>query len=451
MTTLTRSVRDAYAADFAALRQGRNGPEPFAGLRERAWAGLEAAPSPYVRRGNERWKYTDLAPLAAVPFKLAGAPVRLPEVAAVRAVAPWDDAWTTLVFVDGRYAPALSRVADSGVLTGSLASTGSPERGAVDRRLTRIQTVDEEHFTLLNTSFLADGAYVRLPDRSAPSQPVHLVFASTPSDTPRITHPRVLVLAGRQSQATVIESYVSLGGTDRHFSNAVAEFALDDGARIEHYRILAENERSFHTGNTRVHQLANSRFNSVSFATGPAIGRNDVHVLVDGEGAECNLVGLYMTTNDQHLDNNISVTHSRPYGTSHQYYKGILAGNSHAVFSGIVVVKPGAIKTYADQKDLNLLLSPGAEIDTKPSLEILADDVKCYHGATAGHVDLDTLYYMRSRGIDFETASRMLIRGFAAEIVEQVRPKALGDYIEEVTERMLPGFRFSVAQKGVPA
>jgi Fe-S cluster assembly protein SufD len=448
MTTLTKSGRDAYAADFAALRQGRNGPDLFANLRDSAWERLEAAPSPYARRGNERWKYTDLAPMARVSFKQAGAPARLPEPSGIRAVAPWDDAWTTLVFVDGRYAHTLSRNAGTEVVAGSLASAGPSEKASVERWLTTVQAVDEEHFTLLNTCFATDGAYVRLPDRSATARPVHLLFVSTASDTPRVSHPRALVLAGKQSQAVVIESYVSLDLTDRHHSNAVAEFVLDDGAQVEHYRILAENEHSFHTGNTRVRQLANSRFNSVSFATGPALGRNDVHVLVDGEGAECNLVGLYMTTNDQHLDNNISVTHERPHGTSHQYYKGILAGSSHAVFSGIVVVKPGAIKTYADQKDLNLLLTPGAEIDTKPSLEILADDVKCYHGATAGHVDLDTLYYMRSRGIDFETASRMLIRGFAAEIVEQFRPPALARFIEDVTESMLPGFRFASSGSG---
>jgi Fe-S cluster assembly protein SufD len=447
MTTLTKTPGDTYVDDYTALTKGSGETAWMAPLRERAWARLGEVASPFTRRGNERWKYTDLRPLSSVPFRLAAPPDVLPDATSIRSRAPWDDAWTTLIFVDGRFAPSLSKTSGSEVQAGSLASAEASDQSMIERHLTSVQAVDEEHFTLLNTSFLADGAYVRLLDGATPRQPVHLLFissagdASAPGGPPCVTHPRALVLAGKHSQATIIETYVSLGESGRHFSNAVTEFLLDEGAQVQHYRVLMEDEKSFHIGNTRVHQLASSRLNSVSFSTGPAIGRNDVHALIDGEGAECNMVGLYMTTNDQHLDHNISVTHEKPYGTSHQYYKGILAGKSHAVFSGIVVVKPGAIKTYADQKDLNLLLSPGAEIDTKPSLEILADDVKCYHGATAGHVDVNTIYYMRSRGIDYETATRMLVRGFAAEVVEQVKPPALVRYIEEATERMLPGFR----------
>ncbi|MBI4220173.1 MAG: Fe-S cluster assembly protein SufD [Chloroflexi bacterium] len=444
MATLTTTPVETYLADYSALERSasRDGAAWLAPLRAGAWSRFAELGLPVARRGNERWKYTNIEPLAKTPFRLAQPSDAGPDAAIIESRAPWDDAWTTLVFVDGRFSPRLSRLKDSNITAGDLASAAAGERALVEQHLTRVQSFDEEHFTLLNTAFLADGACVCLPDNAAPAQPIHLLFVSTPSTAPRVTHPRALVIAGKHARATVVESYVSLDDSDTHFSNAVAEFHLDEGARIEHYRVLLENEKSFHIGNTRVYQHANSGLNSVAFATGPAIGRNDIHVLVDGEGAECNLVGLYMTANSQHMDNNISVTHEKPRGTSHQYYKGILAGKSRAVFSGIVVVKPGAIKTYADQKDMNLLLSPGAEVDTKPSLEIFADDVKCYHGATAGHVDEDTLYYMRSRGIDFETASRMLIRGFASEVVERVNPPALARHIEDVMERMLPGFKF---------
>jgi Fe-S cluster assembly protein SufD len=204
--------------------------------------------------------------------------------------------------------------------------------------------------------------------------------------------------------------------------------------------VLVENEKTFHVGITRVYQSADSSFNQVFFGTGPAIGRNDVHTLLDAPGAECNLRVLYLTTNRQHLDNRISTTHAKPHGTSHQYYKGVLSGRSRAVFSGKVVVERDAQKTFADQKDLNLLLSKGAEIDTRPSLEIFADDVKCFHGATAGHVDPDSLFYMQSRGLDVETARAMLIRGFASEIVEDIGVLPLREYAERITERLMPSF-----------
>lgn len=439
MTTLVKSPANAYAADYAALEA--SGLSWLSPLRRGAWERMKDAASPSERRGNERWKYTDIRPLTSVSYRLAQKSPA-PNISEVKKRAPWDDSWTTLTFVDGHFAPSLSSKSNGKLVAGSLGSASAAVRKALEARLAKVQAIDEEYFTLLNTAFLGDGAYVQLADNVVVEQPIHLLFIASPAPDPRVSHPRTLVIAGKNTEATFVESYVSLSDADEHFSNAVTEFYLDDGAQVEHYRILAENEKSYHVGNTRVHHLANSRLKSLTFATGPAIGRNDVHASIDGPGAETNLVGLYMTTNDQHMDNNISVTHEKPHGTSHQYYKGILAGKSRAVFSGIVVVKPGADKTFADQKDMNLLLSPGAEVDTKPSLEIFADDVKCFHGATAGHVDLDTLYYMRSRGIDFETATRMLIRGFAAEIVEQIKVPALARYVEGVTEKMLPGFKF---------
>ena len=432
----------AYAADFKALQASSNGVAAswLAPIREQAWAKFSKLGFPTARRGNERWKYTNLAPLAKVDFRLARPDVsKAPDFPEIKAVAPWDDAWTTLVFLDGRFVNRLSRPGGGDVVAMDLAAGLRARLDLAEPHLTKVQAVDEDHFTLLNTAFTEDGALIHVPDGAAPT-PIHLLFLSSDSKTPQACHPRVLVIAGRNSQANIIETFVSLGDKSQNFTNVVAEYYIDEGAKVSHHRVLMENERSFHMGNTRVYQMRDSAFNSVAFATGQAIGRNDVHVRLDAEGAECNLSGLYMTNNKQHADNNISVTHEKPRGTSHQYFKGILAGQSHAVFSGIVVVKPGAAKTYADQKDMNLLLSRGAEIDTKPSLEILADDVKCFHGATAGHVDQDTIYYMRSRGLDLETAKSMLIRGFASEVAAKVKLHALSRYIEGVTDRLLPQF-----------
>ena len=249
------------------------------------------------------------------------------------------------------------------------------------------------------------------------------------------------MVAGRHSKLTVIESYVSLSNS-QHFTNAVTEIALEDGASVEHYRLLMENPDSFHVGNTRVHQGQDSTFSSASFTRGAAVARNDFQVLLDAPGSFCSLNGLYMTSGRQHIDNYINIDHAKPHTTSRLYYKGILDGSSKAVFGGTVLVRKDAQKADAQQSDKNLLLSDKAEVDSKPSLLIYADDVKCGHGATAGNIDEDTLFYMRSRGLDLDTASSLLIYGFASEIIEAVRLEPLHGYLDKLFLESLPNFRF---------
>jgi Fe-S cluster assembly protein SufD len=258
---------------------------------------------------------------------------------------------------------------------------------------------------------------------------------------PTVSHPRVLVHADRLSSATVIESYVSLS-EEQYFTNAVAELIVGEGARLDHYRLMTESPKAFHIGTTRVRLDRDSVFDSLSFAHGSQIGRNDLHVLLDAPGGECNLLGLYMTNGRSHLDNHISVTHARPHATSRQLYKGILTDRSRAVFSGVVLVEPDAQKTYATQRDMNLLLSHGAEVDTKPSLLIYADDVQCFHGAAAGEMDENALFYMLSRGLDRETAQKMLVHSFTAEIIEEVKPEPLRSYLDEFVTSLMPKFRY---------
>ena len=199
-----------------------------------------------------------------------------------------------------------------------------------------------------------------------------------------------------------------------------------------------ENENSFHLATTRVAQMEDSTFTSTSFAVGSSIARNDIHTSLDAPGASCTLHGLYMTSGEQQQDQEISTTHVKPSCTSDQFYKGILSGNSRAAFSGKVVVKRDAQKSDATQKDLNLLLSRGARIDAKPSLEIYADDVVAAHGATAGHVDRDTLFYLNSRGIDERAAKAILIRGFAEEMIDEFEPEALNAFVERVASERIP-------------
>ena len=254
---------------------------------------------------------------------------------------------------------------------------------------------------------------------------------------PLAVYPRVAIQMGEGSSGTLIESHLSLSDAT-HMSVPVVEIRMGENASLAHYRYQDDGENSYHFATTRVSQDAGSSYRSTSFSVGSSIGRNDVFTSLNGEYADSTLHGVYITTNRQQHDNEISTTHVVPNGTSDQYYKGILSGRSRAVFSGKIVVERGAQKTDANQKDLNLLLSHGAEVDTKPSLEIYADDVKCGHGATAGHVDEDTLFYLQSRGVNYETAQAMLIRGFAAEILDEFEDDEFREFLETRLDQLMP-------------
>ena len=229
---------------------------------------------------------------------------------------------------------------------GSLADAISQDGGVVKEHLGRFATPDDDGFTAANTAFLRDGAFVRLPEDASPETPLHLIFLSTGRPEPTVSHPRTLVIAGPRSRLTLVESYVSLSQAS-YFTNAVVEMVVDDGAQIEHYRYLNESPNAFHIGSTRVRLGRDSGFSSLSFARGARLARNDLNVLLDGPGASCVLNGLYQTSGTQHIDNHIDIDHAKPHGSSDQYFKGILADRSRAVFSGRVLVRPDAQKTYA--------------------------------------------------------------------------------------------------------
>ena len=440
--TQTTARYPKYLADFQALSQGdAKGSQPWVTqMREHAWSQFDQLGLPTARRGNERWKYTNVRPIANATF---GYPMSLDpntaiEVAELPAIALWQSDWTNLVFVDGRYSPALSTPPTSNsVSVMSLAQALVDERELVEKHLAQYSSVEDDGFTALNTAFLQDGALVHVPPGQSLGQVVHLIYLTTGRSEAPVTHPRNLVIAGTNSQLSLVESYYSHTEA-QHFTNAVTEIVVEDGARVDHYRLLLENAQAFHVGVSRVYQGRDSSFNSVCFAKGAALGRNDFQVLLDAPGASCTLNGLYLTTGTQHMDNFINIDHAKPFGASQLNYKGILDGRSRAIFGGTVVVRKDAQKTDAHQTDKNLLLSEDAEVDSKPSLLIYADDVKCGHGATAGHIDHDTLFYMRSRGLDPETARHILIHAFASEIIDTVQVEPLRDYLHELFLEAIP-------------
>ncbi|MCZ6538812.1 MAG: Fe-S cluster assembly protein SufD [Chloroflexi bacterium] len=422
---------EKYAGAFESL-DGSGLPTWLIAARLRAWANFSELGIPTKRRGNELWKYTNLRPLADADFEFGA--IGSVSLDQIKSNGPWDDTWDTVVVVDGKFSTQLSTLHGTpGLTLGSLAEAITAGTDDVESQFATLAGRENYAFTALNTAFAGDGAYVGVAAETQLENPVHIVFVASDLAASRVTYPRLLVSAGENSSFTIIETYINLSETAQ-LTVPVVEVFASTGARIRHYRIQMENEESFHIGTTRVDQKGDSSFTSTSFAVGASIGRNDIHTQLAEPGAECTLHGLYMTSGRQQQDQEISTTHARPNCTSNQFYKGILSGKSHAVFSGKVVVERDAQKSVANQKDLNLLLSHGVRIDAKPSLQIYADDVKCGHGATAGYVDRDTLFYLRSRGVDEEAAKAILVRGFAAEMLDEFKPTALNEFVERITD-----------------
>ena len=412
-------------------------------IRENAWSKFSDTGFPTARRGNERWKYTNVSPIAKINFGFSlSRALNNGSKALASEFQLFGSEVYHLVFVDGHSSAGSTKRSSpaaiaGGVTVASLATITNDDSIDLERHIRRYAVLDDDGFTALNTAFLYDGAFIHVADGHPGKVVVCISYVTTKNEDPKVTHPRTLVVAGRNTEVTVVESYS--GPKDSvYFTNAVTEIAVGDGAKVDHYRLILEGEKAFHVGTSRVKQEKDSSFSSASFALGSALARNDLEVLLDAPGAYCSLNGLYLTADDQHIDNLISIDHAQPHCTSRLNYKGILDGKSRAVFGGTVVVRRDAQKSDAEQSDKNLLLSKSAEVDSKPSLLIYADDVKCSHGATAGHIDADTMFYLRSRGLDLDTASRMLVHAFATEIIETVKPEPLREYLDTIFTAAIP-------------
>jgi Fe-S cluster assembly protein SufD len=276
-----------------------------------------------------------------------------------------------------------------------------------------------------------DGAFVSVPKGVVLKQPLHLAFLASAGSKPAVAHPRSLILAGVNSQASIVESYIGAKG-DVYFTNAVTELVADENAVIDHYKLQRESTEAFHVATMQVHLGRGSNVTSHSIALGGALVRNDVNAMLAAEGGECTLNGLYLAAGRQHIDNHTRIDHAMPHCASHELYKGILDGQAHGVFNGKIYVHPDAQKTDAKQTNKTLLLSPDAVINTKPQLEIYADDVKCTHGATIGQLADEALFYLRSRGIGRQEARNLLTFAFANDLVSRIKIEAIRNQLEGV-------------------
>ena len=376
----------------------------------------------------EEWKYTNVTPIARVPFQAAEfrwdglAEERLAELPLAHSA--FSECCSRIVFINGHYSPQLSSPdLPERLIVGSLASAIKQNAPKVKDHLARHAGFEHQAFVALNTAFLEDGAFIEIPRGLTVDTPIYVLFVST-ADEPIASHPRSLIIIGDDSRASIIEDYLALG-EGCYFTNAVTEIVVGENSIVEHYKLQAENERAFHVSTVQVRQARSSSFTSHSISFGGALVRNDVNVLLNGEGAECTLNGLYIAVNDQHIDNHTVIDHVKPHCSSHELYKGILDDQSSAVFNGSIIVRKDAQKTDARQSNKNLLLSEGATINSKPQLEINADDVKCAHGTTIGHLDDDSIFYLRSRGVGLNEARRVLTYGFANDVINRMKLDAV--------------------------
>lgn len=381
----------------------------------------------------EDWKYTNVAPIAKGGF-VPVAQASTSELSAgvlAEFIAP--EASSRLVFVNGVYRAEFSSIENlpAGVMVASLqeALTGEHEFD-IRSHLARPTETAIDGFSALNAAFLGSGALIYLPRGAQVAAPVQLLFLNVPAPQPPAIFPRVLVVAERESAATIIESYASTGESPS-FTNAVVEIFVGENARLTHYKVQRESERSFHIATTNAELGRSGVYDLTTITLGAQLSRHGLNIKLAHEGAECWADGLYLVGTGQHADTHSLIDHSSPHCTSHQLYKGILDGKSRAVFNGKVFVHRDAQKTDAMQSNKNLLLSNEARVDTKPQLEIYADDVKCAHGATVGQLEEEELFYLISRGLHTDLARNLLTYGFAEELVEKIKIESIKRQLDE--------------------
>ena len=384
---------------------------------------------------DEDWRFTDISPLTKISFQPVreASPLKNSDVEHFYLT----EAVTRLVFIDGIYAPHLStQIAEpfkkSGVVVSSLAAASSENLAAIESHLGYHTELQDNIFAALNTSFLHEGALIIVPRNISVETPIHLLFIATQKEVS--SHPRCLLIAEPNSRVTVIEDYVTLR-EETYITNTVAEFALADSAHVNHVRIQRDSKEAFHIANCSVSLAQKSNYQSVSIAFGARISRYNLNVLLKGEGAECTADGLALISNRQLADTHACIDHIKPHCTSHQLHKCIIDDAAHAVFNGKIIVRPDAQLTNSTQSNRNLLLTSKARIDTKPQLEIFADDVKCAHGATIGQLDNEEIFYLKSRGLSEVTARDLLTYAFGAEVIERIPVASLKLRLEQVVHK----------------
>lgn len=410
-----------------------NGPAWLLGIREQARERFAGFGYPTTRL--EEWKYTNVAPIAKTQFRAGEYRLDNAISGIIENLILGVDA-VPVVFVNGKYCRKFSNhhSLPKGIKVASLWEAFEDQGNEIERYLAR-EPDGATPFVALNTASFEDGAFIQVPDGLVLQKPIHLIFVSASDGAPSVSHPRNLILIGELTEASFIETYAGIEG-DVYFTNAVTEVIAGENSTLRYFKVQKESNSAFHIATLRFDQSRKSSVLCESFSFGGALVRNDLNLRL-AEGAEGALNGLYLVTGKQHVDNHTAIDHAEPHAASRELYKGILDGRSSAVFNGKVIVRKDAQKTDAKQTNRNLLLSEEAVINTKPELQIYADDVRCTHGATIGQLEENALFYLRSRGIGEKQARQILIHAFAQEIVARVQSNDLRSELEQELDRRL--------------
>jgi Fe-S cluster assembly protein SufD len=417
----TMKETDPYLEKFARFEKDSGQPKWLFPLRKAGLARFAELGFPTLQ--HEDWRFTNVAPIAKLPFK----PIFEPSTNGVEADTLNQFALsgvnaTRLVFVNGHYSQKLSSLKGlpAGVKVSSLAAALASDAQFLEKHLAHYALTQDNAFAALNQAFFMDGAFIHVPKGVTVAQPIQIVFLCTASQAGDTIHPRNLIIAEANSKLTIIETFAAT--TDAaYFTNAVTELVAGDNASVELLKFQDEGPGAFHIATIHGQFGRASHVNAHSFALGARLSRNNIRAKLAGEGLECILNGLYLTKGEQLADHHMIVEHAQPHCASHEYFNGILDDKSKGVFHGRILVQQIAQKTDAKQTNKNLLLSDDATVDTKPQLEIYADDVKCTHGATVGQLNEESIFYLRTRGIGTDMARQMLIHAFAGEIIERIR------------------------------
>ncbi|MBN4065732.1 Fe-S cluster assembly protein SufD [Candidatus Amoebophilus asiaticus] len=412
-------LKDNYLLKFKGFESSLNGKStiPFHAMRQEAIKNFRDIGFPTLR--DEEWKYTNVAPIIEQDFDRSTIEIEI-DAAQISNFTYKDQTGNTIVFVNGQYSDKLSdiKITSKDVIIESLQSAFENHASIIEKHLAKYATKENNAFTALNTAFVDEGVLIYLPKDVVIEEPIHLLFLSDGRES-FVAHQRILVVLEKGAQATIIESYHHLSDFI-YFNNVVTEIVLGENANLKHYRLQDESEEAFNINTIEVHQRKKSVYSAYSYDIGGSIIRNNINVLLGDIYCETNLYGLFLGHGKQLIDNHTTIDHAQPHCISNELYKGILDDKARGIFNGKVHVRQDAQKTNAFQENKNLLLSDDATINTKPQLEIFADDVKCSHGATIGQLDEEALFYLRTRGIDFDQAKSILRFAFANDLIDKI-------------------------------
>ncbi len=427
-------LKNWYLSNFKSFEHSLNGESnhPIHALRKQAIERFSELNFPTTH--DEDWKYTNISSLLKYNFKPSVGRYKLKREQ-ITSLLFGDMKCSLLVFINGHYSEALSDVKNfsKGIIAGSIEAELKNNSEILYKHFGKYADYKEQIFTALSTAFTKDGAFVYVPDGKIVEDPIHILFVSSSENENIISQPRNLFIAGKNSQVSIIEHYAALN-EDVYFTNSVTEIYTDENAVVDYMKLQEESKKAFHVSRIEVSQERNSNFTSHSISMGSEISRNDINAKFNNDGGESTLNGLYILAGDQLFDTHTLIDHAKPNCNSHEHYKGILTDKSRGVFNGKVIVRPDAQKTNAFQENNNIILSDGALVNTKPQLEIFADDVKCSHGATIGRLDEDALFYLKSRGIGEEKSKIILLHAFASDIVKTIKVEAVKKYLEAILE-----------------